>query len=217
MSTKSVPDATVYRLALYHCYLGELLRTGAPERVTSRQLAEELDIKEETVRRDISFVGDIGRPGAGYSPQVLYDEFTRFLGLGAEYPIIKVGSAEMLRALEVVFPPDKYGVRPVAFYSEQPQDVGTTINGIEVKHLTELSRLDPELDVSVALVAVSPSWVQITVDLLAAAGVTGILLLTPAIKVKKPEGVTVTQIRMPCDIKSLACRCKVTSPVITEG
>jgi hypothetical protein len=75
-----VPQATVYRLSLYHCFLGELLRVGAPPRITSRQLADQLDIKEETVRRDISFVGDIGRPGAGYEPQVLFDALTEFLG-----------------------------------------------------------------------------------------------------------------------------------------
>ena len=38
--------------------------------------------------------------------------------------------------------------------------------------------------------------------------VTGVLLLTPAIKLAKPEGMTISHVRMPCDIKSLACRCQ---------
>ena len=48
MSTdsRSAPDATLYRLSMYHCYLGELIRTGAPPRITSRELAEELNVKE---------------------------------------------------------------------------------------------------------------------------------------------------------------------------
>lgn len=206
---KTAPEATLYRLSLYHCYLLELIRVGAPPRITSRQLAEELDVKEETVRRDISFVGEMGRPGAGYEPVVIFDELTRFLGLSDEYSIAMVGTARMLEALQVVFPPEHYGVRPVALFSELPDDSGRLVGGLAVAHLSDITGLDAALGVSVALVACSPGWVQVTVELLAQAGVTGILLLTPIIKLRKPEGVTVTQIRMPCDLKSLACRCQV--------
>ena len=211
---RTAPDATLYRLALYHCYLGELIRVGAPDRVTSRQLAEELNIKEETVRRDISFVGDIGRPGAGYDPIVLYSEFTKFLGLSEEYPVASVGTARMLDALQVVFPSERYGVKSVAYFSELPEDAGTMVGDLEVKHLTEIARLDPALGVEVAMVACSPGWVQITLDLLSAAGITGVLLLTPVIRVRRPEGMTITQMRMPCDLKSLACRCRVTAGAV---
>jgi len=211
---QNTPDATLYRLSLYHCYLGELLRVGAPERITSRQIAEELNIKEETVRRDISFVGDIGRPGAGYDPVLLYVEITKFLGLSEEYPVIKVGTAEMLQALQAVFPSEQYGVKPVAYFSELPEDAGAVIGDLTVRHLTDIPRLNPELNARVALVACSPGWVQITLDLLSNAGVTGALLLTPIIRLRKPEGMSVTQLRMPCDLKSLACRCRVSAGAV---
>jgi len=211
---QNTPDATLYRLSLYHCYLGELLRVGAPERITSRQIAEELNIKEETVRRDVSFVGDIGRPGAGYDPVLLYAEITKFLGLSEEYPVIKAGTAEMLQALQVVFPSEQYGVKPVAYFSELPEDAGAVIGDLAVRHLTDIPRLDPELNARVALVACSPGWVQITLDLLSNAGVTGALLLTPIIRLRKPEGMSVTQLRMPCDLKSLACRCRVSAGAV---
>jgi NADH/NAD ratio-sensing transcriptional regulator Rex len=114
----------------------------------------------------------------------------------------------MLEALQVVFPAERFGVKPVAYFSELPEDAGAMVGDLEVKHLTEIPRLDPALGVDVALVACSPGWVQITLDLLASAGVTGALLLTPIIKLRRPEGMTVTQLRMPCDLKSLACRCR---------
>lgn len=207
--TKPIPDATVYRLSLYHCLLGELIRADAESSITSGAMAAQLDIKEETVRRDISFVGQVGRPGAGYGCQALFSAIQEFLGLKEEYPVIRIGSAEMLRALQVVFPASAYGVRPVAYYSELPEDVGATIDGVALQHVTSIPELDPKLGVTVALVACSPSWVQVVVDQCTKAGITGLLLLTPALSVAKPGGVTVTQIRMPCDIKSLACRCRV--------
>lgn len=205
---RSAPDASLYRLSLYHCYLGELLRTGAPARITSRQLAEELNIKEETVRRDISFVGDIGRPGAGYEPGALYDALMEYLGLSEEYPVLAVGSVKMLEALQVILPVERFGVRFAAAYSEVPEDAGSVVSGVTVQHLTDIPRLDGALDIRVAFVACSPGWVQITIDLLAAAGVSGVLLLTSAIKLNRPEGMNITQVRMPCDLKSLACRCR---------
>jgi len=199
----------VYRLSLYHCYLGELLRKGAVGRITSRQLAAELSIKEETVRRDMSFIGGVGRPGAGYESDTLFHALTEFLGLSEEYPIVKVGSIQMIEALQVVFPSESYGVKPVGYYSEMPEDVGKEVHGMVVRHVTELPDIDPALDVRVALVACSPGWVQMTLDLLAKAGITGALLLTPAIKLQRPEGMDIHHVRMPCDIKSLACKCQV--------
>jgi NADH/NAD ratio-sensing transcriptional regulator Rex len=114
----------------------------------------------------------------------------------------------MLEALQVVFPPNRYGIRPAAYFSELPDDRGITIGDLEVQHLTDIPRLrEHDEDIAVALVACSPGWVQISVDLLAEAGISGILLLTPSVTLEIPKGVELTHVRMPCDIKSLACRC----------
>jgi len=121
---------------------------------------------------------------------------------------VKVCSAQMGESLAVVCAPDRWGVKPVAYFSELPDDIGTMISGIPVQHLTDIPKLDPELDVKVALVACSPDWVQITLDLLHKAGIKGVLLLTPRVGLSPPEGMEVTHVRMPCDIKSLACRCQ---------
>ncbi len=200
------PEPTIYRLSLYHCFLGELVREGRAD-ITSRELAASLELREETVRRDISFVGSVGRPGAGYQVGQLHEAIQSFLGLSDRYPVIWVGSAEMLRALETLFPADAWGVEPVGFFSEHLEDVGSTVAGIPVLHISEIPDLDPSLGVTVALVACSPDHVQTVVDLCARGGLEGLLLLTPALGLVRPEGMNVSQIRMPCDIKSLACHC----------
>ena len=164
-ATQPVPNATAYRLSLYHCYLGELLRARPDEGITSRTIAEELDLKEETVRRDISFIGTIGRPGAGYKAADLFAAIQEFLGIKEQYPTMRVGSAEMLRALDVVFPPEAYGVFPVALYSQNPEDAGEVIDGITVQHVSAIPEIDEQLEVRVALVACSPDSAQTVLDL----------------------------------------------------
>lgn len=213
----AVSEASVYRLSLYHCWLGEVVRASDLDKVTSRELAEQLGIKEETVRRDLSFVSASGRPGSGYDVNTLFFAIQQFLGLKDSYPIIRIGSVQMLESLAVVFPPDAYGVQPVAYYSELPEDVGKMINGLPVHHLTDLPQLDPALDVSVAMVACSPSWVKLTIELLEKAGISGVLLLTPQIRIDKPEGMHIIHVRMPCDVKSLACQCAMPGVIKSSG
>jgi len=210
VDVSQVPDASVYRLSLYHCYLGDVIRQGGGKgRVTSRELASELDLKEETVRRDLAYIGGVGRPGSGYEITALFSALQTFLGLKDRYPVVKVGSADMLAALRVVFPAHRYGLEPVAYFSVLPEDAGRIVNDIEVRPIAEIPHIDPALGVSVALVACSPEWVQRVLELLSAAGISGVLLLTPSIKLDIPEGMNLTHVRMPCDIKSLACRCQM--------
>jgi redox-sensing transcriptional repressor len=213
----SLPEASVYRLSLYHCYLGDILSKGAGGRITSKTIAEELGVKEESVRRDLSFLGSVGRPGAGYETRTLFDAIQEFLGLSDEYPILYVGSAQMLESLAVVFPSESYGVRPIAYYSELPEDVGKVLHGIEIRHVTEIPNIDPELGITVGLVACTPGWVQMSIDMLDEAGVSGLLLLTPSIRLEVPEGMNIVHVRMPCDIKSLACQVALPGAVRTGG
>lgn len=216
MSQPKVPESTVYRLSLYHCYLNELVRLGRTGEITSRVLAESLGLKEETVRRDMSFVGSLGRPGAGYDPALVLDRLTEFLGLSAEYPIVMVGTADMLHALELVFPADLYGFKTAACFSELHEDAGRRIGDVEVAHLSDIPRLDQSLGIEIALVATSPGWAQVAVDLLAQAKVTGVLLMTPIITLHAPEGMNIRKLRLPCDLKTLACHCRVPIPGMVE-
>lgn len=208
---KPVSEASVYRLSLYHCYFLQVLRTVGESHITSGAIAEELGFKEETVRRDLSYVGGVGRPGSGYDVRTLFNAIQAFLGLIDEYPVVAVGTAQMLEALSLVFPAANYGLRVSAYYSEDAGDVGKVIDGIEVHHTSQLPEMDASLGISVALLACTPPKVNESVALLAEAGVKGIFVLTPAIRIERPEGVTITHIRIPCDVKSLACRCRPTS------
>lgn len=208
MVTKKIPDATVYRLSLYHCYLGELHRVEGPGKVTSSRLAAELRVSEETVRRDLSYIGGVGRPGSGYQSDELLKALEDFLGIESMHPVIRVGSAQMIAALDVVFPPDAYGLRPVAYFSENLEDRGVVVDGIAVQHLDEMVESLKGVEVTVALVACSPKLLDHVLELLSESGIYGVLLLTPSTKLKRPEGMEITHVRMPCDLKSLACRCR---------
>ena len=198
------PESSMLRLSRYHCFLGELLREEWAGRLTSREIAEELGVAEETVRRDLSYVDVEGRPGAGYDPSELYAALQSYLGLSADYPFVAVGSAQMLMALDTIFPADEFGMQMVACFSERDGDEGAVIGGVEVRPLAELPSLDPALGASVALVACEPRSVTVALEGLHSAGIDAVLMLTPAIRPQHPEGMSVTYFRIPCSLKSLA-------------
>lgn len=202
----SAPEATVLRLSRYHCFMGELLSSAGTMRVRSREIAEQLGVSEETVRRDLSYIDMEGRPGSGYDPAALYEALEAFLGLSAHYPFVAVGTRDMLEALTVIFPAEVFGLRPVAYFSERAEDAGTSVGGLEVRPLAELSSLDPCLGATIALVACAPESVPGALDLLDEANIHAVLMLTPMLRPKHPEGMDVTYFRIPCALKSLASK-----------
>jgi redox-sensing transcriptional repressor len=198
------PQASVLRLSRYHCFLGELLRGEETGRLTSREIAEELGVAEETVRRDLSYIEVEGRPGSGYDPSELYQGLESYLGLADESPFVAVGSARMLGALRTIFPSEELGMRMVACYSELEDDAGENVDGVEVRPLAELPSLDRCLGATVALVACEPGSVGAALDAVHEAGIDAVLMLTPVLRPHHPEGMQVTYFRIPCSLKSLA-------------
>jgi len=198
------PEASVLRLSRYHCFVGELLRSGNSGRIRSRQIANELGVSEETVRRDLSYANVEGRPGAGYELKPLLDSLEEYLDLSEHHPFVAVANKEMLAGLSLVFPAELFGLRPVAYFSARPEDAGARVDGMEIRDLSGLASAGPELGASIALVACEPHSVQLVLETLKSARICSALMLTPVLRPHHPEGMSITYFRIPCALKSLA-------------
>jgi redox-sensing transcriptional repressor len=200
---KRAPETVMLRLSRYHCLLGEIGGERPSRRITSRELADALGLSEETVRHDLKHVGVEGRPGAGYDMQELRDALQDYLELGPNHPFIAVGNGDILRGLEVTFPSRDFGLQPVAYFSDRAQDVGMRVGEIEVQSLDSLGSGGVIAGSSLALVACAPEAVDVTLDALSCAGITGVLMLTPVLRPAHPEGMGITYFRLPCALKAL--------------
>ena len=72
----SVPAVTIPRLALCLRKLRELKARGV-ERVSSKDLAQMIDLNAAQIRKDFSYFGEFGTRGVGYEVPRLVDEITR--------------------------------------------------------------------------------------------------------------------------------------------
>ena len=95
---KVVPKATMQRYPIYLKALRKLASNDV-ERVMSSDLAELVNIAATTIRRDLSFIGCLGKQGYGYNVEDLIRIFSEQLGMNFDEKIILVGCGNLGKAL----------------------------------------------------------------------------------------------------------------------
>ena len=87
---RSIPEASVARLAVYLRKLGELAEEGA-ETVSSDELAATTGVNPAKLRKDLSYIGSYGIRGVGYEVAALVHQLERTLGLNHRQAVALVG------------------------------------------------------------------------------------------------------------------------------
>ena len=98
MTSRKVPKATLQRYPVYLKALRKLELEGK-DKVMSRELADYVSIEPTTIRRDFSFLGNLGKQGYGYDVRRLIEIFSNHLGMNFDEKIILVGAGNLGRAL----------------------------------------------------------------------------------------------------------------------
>ncbi len=139
MTERKVPKATLQRYPVYLKALRKL-RSDGVTRIMSRELADYVSIESTTIRRDFSFLGNLGKQGYGYNVDDLIEIFSDHLGVNFDEKIILIGAGNLGKALmnynnwnhvvgEIVcafdLAPEKVTGAPVPVYalSELPQRI----------------------------------------------------------------------------------------------
>ena len=184
----SIPNAVVNRLSLYLRELQHLLNDGN-ETISSSQLGQRLGFTDAQVRKDLAHFGHFGHPGIGYRCQELVQEIRRILGTDRQWRVALVGVGNLGRALLGYRGFGKQGFRIVAAFDVDPEEVGRSIEGVEVHHLDRLAELLKQEDIELGMVAVPAPHAQGVADKMVAAGVSGIVNFAP-VTLTVPEGVS---------------------------
>ena len=98
MTERKVPKATLQRYPVYLKALRKL-RSNGVRRIMSRELADYVSIESTTIRRDFSFLGNLGKQGYGYNVDDLIDIFSDHLGVNFDEKIILIGAGNLGKAL----------------------------------------------------------------------------------------------------------------------
>ena len=199
---RSVPDATVARLAVYLRVLTMLAEQGVVT-VSSEELAAAAGVNSANLRKDLSHLGSYGTRGVGYEVALLVERIEGTLGLTRHRAVALIGIGNLGHALAGYGGFATRGFHIATLLDADPARVGERIVGLTVRHIDDLPDVVREHDVSIAVIATPASAAQDVCDQLVACGVTSILNFAPAVLVV-PDGVDVRKVDLAIELQILS-------------
>ena len=194
-----ISEPTVRRLSHYYRVLEEVAAEGK-RMISSHLLAEREGVTSAQVRKDLSSFGSFGRRGLGYHVEHLRQEIRALLGLDRRWKVCVVGAGHIGSALLGYRGFADQGFDLVAVFDADPARIGTTLEGLVVRPLSQLSEKDA---FEIGVIATPARAAQSVADALVAAGVTGVLNFAPR-KLTLPEHVRLRNVDMTMAFESLS-------------
>ncbi|SHF00258.1 redox-sensing transcriptional repressor [Seinonella peptonophila] len=201
MADQKIPQVTAKRLPLYYRYLEKLHAIGK-QRVSSAGLADALQIDPATIRRDFSYLGELGKKGYGYNVTYLLQFLRDFLKQDEVTNVVLIGVGNLGTALLRYNFYRSHNTKIVAGFDQDVSKVGTEIDGIPIFAMDRLSEVLALHHVEVAILTVPASVAQATTNFLVNAGIRGILNFTPA-RLNAPSNIRIHHIDLTVELQTL--------------
>ncbi|MDG2114696.1 MAG: redox-sensing transcriptional repressor Rex, partial [Actinomycetota bacterium] len=210
-----IPEATVSRLPLYLRSLVGIAASGTAT-VSSAELGRAAGVNAAKVRKDLSYLGSYGTRGVGYDVEFLIFEMSRELGLTRDRAVIIAGAGNLGHALANYQGFEDRGFPVTAFVETDPDKVGTSISGVPVRGIDELSELVADRPGCIGVVATPAGVAQQAVDNFVAVGIGSILNFAPSV-VTVPGRVNVRQVDLALELQILSFYAQRTDAEFLEG
>jgi redox-sensing transcriptional repressor len=199
---RTIPEATVARLAVYLRVLGALADAGRGT-VSSGELASAAGVNPAGLRKDLSHLGPCGTRGVGYEVRTLRDRIAGVLGVERSRACVLVGIGNLGAALADYAGFGTRGFEFVGLFDAAPSRVGQRIGGQVVRPVEELEAVIDATQASLGVIATPAEVAQSVCDRLVAAGVRSILNFAP-VTLLAPAGVDVRQVDLSVELQVLA-------------
>ncbi len=199
---RSVPDATVARLAVYLRVLGGM-GDGDATTVSSEELAAAAGVNSAMLRKDLSFLGSCGIRGVGYDVATLTDQIARTLGVAVDRSVALIGVGNLGQALAGYAGFASRGFRIAALLDADPTRIGSVIRGLVVHDIADLDTVVNAEGISIAVLAIPAAAAQEVCDRVVAAGVASILNFAPIV-LSVPPHVNVRKVDLAAELQILS-------------
>ena len=186
MKDQVIPKATARRLPLYYRYLRMLHDTGK-NKVSSTELSEAVQVDSATIRRDFSYLGELGKRGYGYDVENLMNFFAKTLNEDELTNVALIGVGNLGSALLKYKFHQSNSIRVSCAFDVNEDIVGRIVDGIPVYPMEDMMEQIRVQQIEVAILTIPARKAQEVVNKLAEAGVKGILNFTAARLVAPPE------------------------------
>lgn len=199
---KKISLQTVERLSLYRKVLEDLHREGVAD-VYSHQLAEMVQVSSAQLRRDLASFGSFGNISKGYPVYQMIRTISRLFGTDTLQNVVLVGLGNLGRALLSYRGFEERGFHISLVLDIDAEKVGRVFAGRRCYHLSELEKVLPDYDVTMAILACGPQNLQSLVVRLGKAGVKSILNFVPK-QVQPPQGMYLESVDFSAKMEKLS-------------
>ncbi|MBR6740370.1 MAG: redox-sensing transcriptional repressor Rex [Clostridia bacterium] len=132
--------AVIRRLPRYYRYIHRLWLDGVT-RISSRELADRMELTASQVRQDFNCFGEFGQQGCGYDVALLNTEIAKILGLNEGYRVIMMGAGRLGSSIIENFNFESRGFHLAAVFDSDPNKIGTEIDGLKINDPADLEGL----------------------------------------------------------------------------
>ena len=202
MLKQVIPRKTVYRLSLYYRSL-QRLQANNVETVSSAALAKASGVKPTQLRKDLTYFGQFGTRGLGYSVKALSAKLTAVLGTTHLQPVILVGAGHLGSALLRYHGFAKEGFEVLAAFDLDASRKRARDLRVPVLPMEKLADFVKGKRIKMAILTVPGIVAQEVANELVAAGILAILNFAPLI-LQVPETVVVNNVDLAIELENLS-------------
>ena len=204
MKKQRISDAVIRRLPRYYRYLDDLHSKGIV-RISSNSLGIRMGITASQIRQDLSCFGEFGQQGYGYNIVELRTEIGHILGVDTQRRLVIVGAGHLGHALMRNFDFVQGGFALDSAFDVSSTLIGTKVNSVLIRPLSELEDYFAALHPAVAVLTVPKASAQETAEHLVALGVKGIWNFTN-VELSVPDDVFVEDVHFADSLLTLSYR-----------
>ena len=190
----------VIRLSRYKNALYRLQALGFVK-VFSDNLADSVGSTASQVRKDFSLFGISGNKKGGYQIDVLLEKLNSILGKDQIQKVVVVGAGHIGSALMRYRGFEKEGIRIVAGFDIDPSKINRN-SAVPVLPLEEVKVYIKSQGIKIAILAVPDIAAQQALEMIAGAGVKGILNFAP-LRLKDVEGCIINNVNLEIELENL--------------
>lgn len=201
MAEQKLPAVTAKRLPLYYRYLEKLHAIGK-SRVSSAELSDALQIDPATIRRDFSYLGELGKKGYGYNVNYLLQFLRDFLKQDEVANVVLIGVGNLGTALLHYNFYRSHNTKIVAGFDTDTNKIGKDIDGIPIYPLDRLPEVKKLHNVDVAILTVPVNAAKQALEKVIEAEIHGILNFTPT-RLTVPPHVRIHHIDLTNELQTL--------------
>ncbi len=169
---KQISSAVIRRLPRYFRYLRELIRNNIM-RISSKDLAEKMNVTASLIRQDLNCFGGFGQQGYGYNVKYLYNEISTILGVDKHYSAVIIGMGNLGHALANNPLFEKRNVAIKGLFDVSDNVIGKKVGELTIMDMANVTDFCRENKIDIAVLTLPKPEAPAAAKLLAKAGVRG--------------------------------------------